>query len=133
MPRTFGNPRNDRSQHDVQEHPGSARDWITVKGRFIDKPPVAAIGEGALQSVVTVFAQRQEILGDLVDILPSYRRDDGRLTAEWGPVMPGFSFIEAVIQYSPEEKASEVPYPGLAAFKTARESRDRHFGSETMP
>lgn len=64
-------------------------------------------------------------------ILPTYRSDAGRLTAEWGPVEPYGGFSEAVIQYLPEERESGSPYPGLDAFKTVRVSRDRHFGRGT--
>lgn len=66
-------------------------------------------------------------------ILPAFRRDQGRLTAEWGPIAPLGSFIEAVVQYSPEEKALDRPYPGLEEFKTIRESRDRSFGQGAAP
>ena len=61
-------------------------------------------------------------------ILPGYRRAEGHLTAEWGPVTLDLSYREAVIQYSDEEKSIGTPYPGLEAFKTTRMKRDRHFG-----
>ena len=61
-------------------------------------------------------------------IFAAFQRDCGHLTAEWGPVLPDGSWREAVIQYSREERAAAMPYPGLEAFKATRETRDRHFG-----
>jgi len=66
-------------------------------------------------------------------ILSSFRQAEGRLTAEWGPVMPDAQFIEEVVQYSPGERTVNPPYPGLEAFMTVRETRDRHFGKGTAP
>jgi HNH endonuclease len=61
-----------------------------------------------------------------------YRLGEGRLMVQSGP-HANLTFHDFVVQYCPEDRARDFPYPGLQAFLTAREQRDRHFGEGTEP
>jgi hypothetical protein len=63
-------------------------------------------------------------------LLPAFPIREGRLSASWGPDST-LGWREAVVQYTEEEVAAEMPYPGLERFKTVRADRDWHFGSGT--
>ena len=60
-------------------------------------------------------------------ILASYRREAGRLIVRSGPD-DSLKFREFVVQYSPSERAEELPYRGIEAFIADRFNRDRYFG-----
>jgi len=63
-------------------------------------------------------------------VIHSYRLAAGRLVVQSGPTMDG-AFHDFVVEYSAEERAHDYPYPGLLAFLTERQKRDRHFGNGT--
>ena len=62
----------------------------------------------------------------------SYRLAKGHLLVEYGPTEK-FSFHQVVVQYQPEERERQFPYPGLQAFLAERAQRDLHFGEATEP
>jgi hypothetical protein len=64
-------------------------------------------------------------------IMPSFRLTEGRIMLESGPHLPDATFRTFSVQYSPEEKAQLMPYPGLEKFKSIRFTRDRWFGDPT--
>ena len=59
-------------------------------------------------------------------ISPSFRLDEGKVSAKSGPNSVGTISTYAV-EYHGDERV-EIPYPGLEAFVEARKSRDVHFG-----
>ena len=68
-----------------------------------------------------------------LNLMPWYRRDEGRLMVQSGPTLD-LSFTEWVAQYRPEETLAGRPYGGLEAFRNDRSTRDGvHFGSGSVP
>lgn len=65
-------------------------------------------------------------------ILFGYRRDQGRLMVQSGP-LSDLSFRDFVVQYRGEERKAEIPFNGLGVFLTERSQRDDHFGEGTEP
>jgi len=60
-------------------------------------------------------------------LISSYRLTEGRIVIQYGPTLD-FQTHWRIPRYSAEELKSEIPYPGLEAFKSERVSRDLHFG-----
>lgn len=63
-------------------------------------------------------------------VLPSYRLAEGRLLVS---IEGGLKIHQAVIQYGPDDRKKQAPYPGLAAFLQERAQRDRYFGTGPPP
>lgn len=65
-------------------------------------------------------------------LMPTYKLSEGRLVIESGPTMD-LKVHQYVVQYSPEERAVQKPYPGLIEFMEERAERDIHFGEGPAP
>ena len=84
---------------------------------------------GLVQDLMLELSRAANLICDRVreDLIHHYRLSKGRLIIQTGPTMT-MTFHDIVVQYSPEERVRELPYPGLKAFLIERANRDLHFG-----
>ena len=85
-----------------------------------------------VQDLMVELSRAANLICDLVrsHLVRSYRLTEGRVMIQTGPTMD-LMFHDIVVQYSPEERALEIPYPGLEKFLTERKDRGFHFGEGT--
>lgn len=65
-------------------------------------------------------------------LMPGYRMHEGRLVVQSGP-NERLAFVEAVVQYTPEQLKAVPQYPGLDEFLEQRATRDWYFGKGKRP
>jgi hypothetical protein len=65
------------------------------------------------------------------ELFPIFRLDEGVLLVTQGPFID-LSFLTFRCEYRGQER-TDIPYPGLEAFKSARRNRDHHLGNGTQP
>ena len=63
------------------------------------------------------------------NLMPEYRRAEGRLMVESGPHLD-LAIRETVVLYSADEARNSQPYPGLDAFRKDRVKRSLHYGND---
>jgi HNH endonuclease len=85
-----------------------------------------------VQDLMLELSRAANLIGDRIRqyVMHSYRHVAGRLVVQSGPTMEG-AFHDFVVEYSADERKKDYPYPGLKAFLTERQKRDRHFGKGT--